>query len=352
MNAAINSDAIRDAATAVGAALASFDISDRPLHVFSERHETAMRRILSAAAGRKRRRPFARQLAACLVIVLLLFACAYMIIPSIHATVNGWFTTVWNNIVTYYFPHSGNDHAFPVITPTGIPCQFELESDDNGDGYRTLKYVDKTNDDYIVFDYRWISRKKADKLKQSIEKNGSVSIWLDYKALLNEKTSKTSLEWYEPHNMLGFRAESDLPSEELIQAFSALDWHLPDYGPTWIPEGFELIDEYRDPGCASTTYYDPESGSMISLDYYDYGNTDVCNSYLTDADVIEDTEINGIKATVCYTNSSDPDYDPDSIYNGLVLIWVDDTRKLIFAIDSFSDIETTIRFAESIKAIE
>lgn len=108
---------------------------------------------------------------AAIIVIVMLFAGAYAFIPSVHAAVNEWFFTVWNNTVEYFFPHSGNDHAFPVMTPTGIPERFALSSDKSGDGYRTLKYTDSTNDDYITFDYRWISENRAEKLKLYIEKS-------------------------------------------------------------------------------------------------------------------------------------------------------------------------------------
>ena len=111
MGTQISKEDIRAAAIMVGESLAAFDTSDCPLHIFSEKHESAMRRILSIGAGRKRRRPFAKRLIACIIALLIVFAGAYTFIPSVHAAVSEWFTTVWNNIVTIYFPHSGTDHA-------------------------------------------------------------------------------------------------------------------------------------------------------------------------------------------------------------------------------------------------
>ena len=152
--------------------------------------------------------------------------------------------------------------------------------------------------------------------------------------------------------MLGFRAESDLPSEELIQAFSALDWHLPEYGPTWIPEGFELIDEYRDPANSAFIYYNAESGDVITFEYSDYGETDSLTGILTDADHLEAVFINGHKAVLGYTDPNSPDFDPSEINNGTDLTWADDDIMLIFSISGSPNRETILRFAESIKAIE
>ncbi|MBQ9825747.1 MAG: DUF4367 domain-containing protein [Firmicutes bacterium] len=354
MNTQISKEDIRNAAIIVGNSIAAFDTSNIPSHTFSDRHETAMRRILSLIAsdtGRTRRRPFVRRLVACIVAILILFAGAYAFIPSVHAAVNEWFTTVWNNIVTYYFPHSGNDHAFPVLTPTSIPERFEIESDTASDGARTIRYIDKANGDFIVFDYRWISQRQADKLKQSMENDDTVVLYSGYNALLQESNNKCVLKWYEPHNLLGFTVESNIAAEELIQAFSAMDIHLPEYAPTWIPEGFELVYEDRDPGSTTLTYMHTETGDIIGLDYYDYGNIDIFGGDLTEADVIENVSINGHKASLVYTDSTDPEYDTNNVFNGLVLIWVDNNSKMIFAIDSSLEKEEVIRFAESITKV-
>ena len=159
------------------------------------------------------------------------------------------------------------------------------------------------------------------------------------------------LKWYEPHNLLGFTVESNIAAEELIQAFSAMDIHLPEYAPTWIPEGFELVYEDRDPGSTTLTYMHTETGDIIGLDYYDYGNIDIFGGDLTEADVIENVSINGHKASLVYTDSTDPEYDTNNVFNGLVLIWVDNNSKMIFAIDSSLEKEEVIRFAESITKV-
>lgn len=341
-------ESIREAAVIVGEALAAFDPSDYPLHVFSEKHESAMRRILSFIAGRKRKRPLAKRLIACLIALLILFAGAYIFLPSVHAAVNEWFFTVWNNTMEFFFPHSGNDHAFPVMTPASIPDRFMLSSDKSGDGYRTLEYTDSTNGDYITFDYRWINEKRAEKLKQDIEKNGSVTLHHGYNALLTEGRNKTTLKWYEPQNMLGFSAESNIPADELIQAFSEMDIRLPEYEPTWIPDGFELVYENHGPTYTSLTYVNDETDGMIGFDYYDYGNEDSFTGLLTDADIIEETNINGYKATLAYTDKTSEVYDINNIYNGLALVWIDDEINIIFIVSGSISAENAIRFSESI----
>ena len=349
MNHAINKTEIQEAAIQAGEALAAFNTSALPSHVFSAGHESAMQRILSMAAGRKKRRPVLRHIAAAIIAIAVLFAGAYAFIPSVHAAVNEWFFTVWNNTVEYFFPHSGNDHAFPVMTPTGIPERFTLSSDKSGDGYRTLKYTDSTNGDYITFDYRWINEKRAEKLKQDIEKNCSVTLYHGYNALLTESRNKTTLKWYNPQNMLGFSAESNIPANELIQAFSEMDGHLPDYEPTWVPEGFELIIQERDLGSTSFVYMQPSTSNIVALQYFDYGNEDTIGSELAKGDVIEEITINGWRASLIYTDSEDPNYDSDDPFNGLVLIWTDENNHLIFMVVGAVSKDTAVSFAESVK---
>ena len=167
---------------------------------------------------------------------------------------------------------------------------------------------------------------------------------------MNEGRNKTSLKWYNPQNMLGFSAESNIPADELIQAFSEMDGHLPIFEPTWVPEGFELIIQEGDLGSTSYAYMHPTTGNVIVLQYYDYGNIDQFTGFFTEADVSEEISINGFRAILGYTDIGSPDYDPKNIYNGLSIIWVDDVNHLIFAVDSSIDRDESIMFAESIRA--
>ena len=345
----ITQEDIRRAAINVGGAMAAFDASPTTPHIFSERHEEAMRMILSMEPGKVRRRPVLRGLAAGVIALIILFIGAYTYAPSVHAAVGEWFTKVWNNVVIYNFPHSGQDHAFPVIDPVSVPERFTLKQEKKGDGYRTLKYTDDSTGDHILFDYRWISQKQADKLEAELKTQGSVQVFYGYDTVLKESGNKTMLSWYEPTMLLGFKAESNLPAEELAQALSEVDWHLPEYVPTWIPEGFELLEEYRDPGCVGLTYILPETGDLLGLEYYDYGEMTSFTSFMTDADVIEEVVVNGFEASLGYTDLSSENYDPDNMYNGLTLVWTDTYKHLIFVVDGSIDRETAVKFAENLK---
>ena len=50
-----------------------------------------------------------------------------------------------------------------------------------------------------------------------------------------------------------------------------------------------------------------------------------------------------------YTDPEDPDYDSDDPFNGLVLIWTDEKKHLIFMVVGAVGKDTAVHFAESVK---
>lgn len=342
---------IRLGAISAGQALAAFDSSAYPVHVFSERHENAMRRILSLVPGKKRSRAALKGLAACLAALLIAFAAVFCV-PRAYAAVGSWFVRVWDNFITYSFPHSESDHAFVIFVPTSVPERFELISEDLGEKHHTMQYKDASTGQFIIFDHRQVDQKTGDRLQKDIDENDTVQVHDGYPAIAKTVLGRTTLTWYDKYTLTSFKAESDLTLEELVQALSEMDAHLPEYVPTWIPEGFELADEYRDKGGASLTYMRPGTDELIGLDYFDYSNIDSFEGYMTDADVLKEIEINRHKGSLGYTDTSDGDYDPDNIYNGLMLMWVDSDKNIVFFIEGSISPETAIRFAEGIKAVD
>ena len=81
---------IRAAAAEVGSAFAAYDAAPSPEHVFSLRHESAMREFFGTAEKvqrARRRRRVLRNLAACLAGLIVAMAGAYTFIPEARAAV-------------------------------------------------------------------------------------------------------------------------------------------------------------------------------------------------------------------------------------------------------------------------
>ena len=181
-----------------------------------------------------------------------------------------------------------------------------------------------------------------------MDENAAVQICDGYSAVVRSLLGRTTLSWYDKYTLTSFRAESNLSAEELARAFSEMDARLPEYVPTWIPEGFELVDEYRDGGSTAFVYLNTETEAVVLLEYYDRATIDSITGFLSDSDVIKEIEINGLKAVLGFTDSSGADYDPDSINNGTVLIWEDPEINIIFKIDGEISPEDAIKIAEGI----
>ncbi len=340
---------IRLGAISAGQALAAFDSSAYPVHVFSERHENAMRRILSLVPGKKRIRAALKGLAACLAALLIAFAAVFCV-PRAYAAVGSWFVRVWDNFITYSFPHSESDHAFVIFVPTSVPERFELISEDLGEKHHTMQYKDASTGQFIIFDHRQVDQKTGDRLQKDIDENATVQVHDGYPAIAKTILGRTTLTWYDKYTLTSFKAESDLTLEELVQAFSGMDAHLPEYVPTWIPEGFDLVDEYRDKGSTTLAYMHQNTGDVLLLEYFDQAIIDSITGFMTEADIIEETEINGFRASLGYTDSSSDKYDPDSFNNGTVLVWLDTKTRIIFKVDGSICPEDAIKIAERIIA--
>lgn len=126
-----------------------------------------------------------------------------------------------------------------------------------------------------------------------------------------------------------------------------LDGELPNYEPTWLPEGYVWDREYSEPMLEKSINYRNlyDEQSWIWLHYIQI--TDKETYYLDSLDKgtyeKETVEINGLPGEL-YTYLDDP----DSGY----LIWIDKHNCIVFLLGFDSGVEDAIRIAESVKLIE
>ena len=125
------------------------------------------------------------------------------------------------------------------------------------------------------------------------------------------------------------------------------DGDLPNYEPTWLPEGYAWDREYwgptRDRTISYKNPYDDES--WIWLDYMQITDKEIF--YLGSLDKgtydKETVEINGLPGEL-YTYVDDPD-------SG-TLIWIDKHNCIVFLLGFDSGTEDAIRIAESVTLME
>ena len=111
---------------------------------------------------------------------------------------------------------------------------------------------------------------------------------------------------------------------------------LPEYEITWIPEGFELVEEYGDEDLAGEVYYNESKEYYIGIEY-NY----ICGATLEE--VLFEGEAQSEKVTV---NGMEADYYYDETSN--VLVWIDKNDNVSFTINAQLSKEEIIRIAESI----
>lgn len=122
---------------------------------------------------------------------------------------------------------------------------------------------------------------------------------------------------------------------------------LPNYEPTWLPEGYELDREYWWPTRERTMHFenDHDAQSRVRFEYmqitdkqtYSFGNLDQ-GTYEK-----ETMEINGLPGEM-YIYVDDPD-------SGKI-IWIDKHDCIVFMLDFDSGSEDAVKIAESVTRIE
>lgn len=114
---------------------------------------------------------------------------------------------------------------------------------------------------------------------------------------------------------------------------------LPDYIPTWLPDGFEEQEHYKDEQRSCWYYVSGSDFIVIEIDVYHSGMalslTDDYSSY---------EEVNVEQFTALFVSA-----DTDSGINNLV--WIDEQNKRIFSVDSTLEKSVILHIAESIELL-
>lgn len=125
------------------------------------------------------------------------------------------------------------------------------------------------------------------------------------------------------------------------------DGDLPNYEPTWLPEGCEVRSDYRGPARDRSIGYknpnDPEE--WLWFDYMQITDKEIY--YLSSLDKgtyeKEAVEINGLPGEL-YTFLDDPDKGK--------IIWIDKRNCIVFLLQFNSGVEDGLKIAKSVTLIE
>lgn len=112
---------------------------------------------------------------------------------------------------------------------------------------------------------------------------------------------------------------------------------LPDYAPTWLPEGFEEQDHFKDDQSSSWYYVSGPDFIIVSVDIYHSG---MLVSFVGDHSGYEEVKVGSFTALFIPASGN------DDISN---LIWIDEPNRLVFSVDSTLEKSVMLHIAESIE---
>ena len=301
----------------------SEDLTMDPTFSFSERHISAMSKILAKADRKRESKRILTHIAIYAAAVLLIFAAVCISSPKVWAAVRNWYVyTIGPDQTVFEFEHTKHDYAFLVARPAALPDGMALVSIDEGDGYSVQRYEDRTSGKYLNFSYHWLTVRERRTIEKLSDKYQSVNLEMGYSPLFYSENGVNKMVWYDTYSLIGYWVESNLGMEELIEAFDNMELHPPVYVPTWLPEGYELIDSYYDSANCDIVYSNA-AGDIIMISISDYGWT--TKSFVNGEGVRKDVSVNNMEGVICTGGGP---------FQGTVLILLDDVNNTVITVSS------------------
>ncbi len=115
---------------------------------------------------------------------------------------------------------------------------------------------------------------------------------------------------------------------------------LPDYTPTWLPEGFEEQEHHKDDQHSSFYYISDSDFIVIEVNIYHHGTL---LSLIGDHSGYEEVKVGSFTALFV------PASGESSINN---LVWIDDQNELIFSVDSTLEKSVMLHIADSLELLQ
>lgn len=112
---------------------------------------------------------------------------------------------------------------------------------------------------------------------------------------------------------------------------------LPDYTPTWLPDGFQKREHYKDDQRSSSYFVSGSDFIVIEIDIHHNGTL---LSLIGDHSGYEEVSVNQFTALFVPANGD------SGISN---LVWIDEQNGLVFSVDSTLEKSVMLHIAESIE---
>lgn len=153
----------------------------------------------------------------------------------------------------------------------------------------------------------------------------SVSTWLTVDIQARERAFQWIKEIYESITIYLFNSEDN-----------EID-HIC-YEPSWIPDGFSLVDNYQDSDYCLRVYANDTGEKMFSVEYTLMQHTSMSTT-AQEYSEIDKVDINGIPANLYIGNEASPEK---------ALIWVDEANQVVFNIQGNISNEDIVHIAQSL----
>ena len=344
MTVNLTDEEIKKAAAQVRIAIDRYDAIPAEQVSFSEKHERAMLAMFAGKNRRDRARRAARRISVCFIVLVVALLGSCLVFPGVRAAVSNWSLYVLEpDRVVYEFHHNEKDKAFVIARPSVLPAGFECVALDETPGRSLQRYEDRATGEYLIFDYHWLTVREQRKLNRLKNKYGVTHLYMDNEAVSYSEKGISKLCWSDSRGIIGFWAESNMYSEELIKAFSANSEHVAMFEPSWLPDGYKLCFQSADYGSRTLVYQDEFEQNKLYITVHDLGKTDYL--FVEGEAASEDITINGRRGKI-YIGKNGSQI-------GARLILIDDVENYIIKIDAGSaEKDIVIKVAEGLEKVD
>lgn len=153
----------------------------------------------------------------------------------------------------------------------------------------------------------------------------SVSTWLTVDVQARERAFQWVKEFYESITIYLFNSK-DNEMDNIC------------YEPSWLPNGFSLVDNYQDRDYCICVYANDTGEKMFSVEYTLMQHTSMSTTAQEYSEV-DKVDINGIPADLYIGNETSPEK---------ALIWVDEANQVVFNIQGNISDEDIVHIAQSL----
>ena len=127
--------------------------------------------------------------------------------------------------------------------------------------------------------------------------------------------------------------------------FGKTETSLPDYAPTWLPEGFVPDEREKTDEAVFSAYHDAVGGGGFTFDYC------IASEDMQIQIAGYDNEI-APAPEECFVNAYTADYYPAGASGTNNLVWMDETRGILFTISSTLEKDVILHIAESVCLVD